>query len=585
MIDFLPMTKDECFRLGWSELDIIIVTGDAYIDHPSFGTAIIGRYLANHGFKVGVISQPEFRSDQDFSALGKPKLFFGVSAGNMDSMVNHYTAQKKIRSEDSFSPQGIMGLRPDRATIVYTQKIQQLYKETPVIIGGIEASLRRISHYDYWQNKVRNSILFDSKASLLVYGMAEKTILNLAKKLDTGSKINDLTDIPGTVASLSEKEFETTRTMDKSDYIILPSNDEAKDEEMFLDMNRLFHKNCYNKVIYQKVGNRYLKHNKPSNPLNLAEMDLIYNQSYQYKPHPIYSGKVIPAYQQIKESVTSHRGCFGGCNFCSLYFHQGKKIQSRSKNSIINEIKNLTKQGFFKGTITDIGGPSANMYGIKCENVNCSRPSCLSPNICIHLDTSHQDYLSLLKKCGTIEGVRNLFISSGIRTDLAIKSEKFIEALVNTHTGGRIKIAPEHNNSNVLRAMNKQDFATYQKFCHLFFGFCKKNSKNLSIIPYFMVGHPGTTLNDAIELAIYLKTRNIKLKQIQEFTPTPMSISTTMYFTKVDFYTGKKIYVPQGRDIRLQKALAQWFIPDNKKYVIEALKKAKRKELISFFYD
>jgi uncharacterized radical SAM protein YgiQ len=573
---FLPVTLKECQSLNWSQLDIIIVSGDAYVDHPSFGVAIIARQLEAVGYKVGIIPQPDWRKDEDFLSLGTPKLFFGVTSGNMDSMVNHYTAQKKIRSNDAYSANGESGSRPDRAVIVYTQKLKQLFKNKPIIIGGIEASLRRIPHYDYWSDKIRNSVLFDSKADLLVYGMGEKPIVEVAERLSQGEEIGSLNDIRGTVVAV--KEFSGNGTL-------LPEYSSKMDANGFYKFYQMFYKNYPQRVMYQKNGLRYLKHNLPVPPHTSEELDSVYSLPFTGKPHPIYRNKRIPAYEQIKESITSHRGCFGGCHFCALFLHQGKGIQSRSIESVTKEVKDLVKRDYFRGTVTDIGGPSANMYGMKCSDKQCKRVSCLKPDICSKLDLSHKEYRMLLSESRTIKGVKNLFIASGIRTDLALASRGFISDLVRYYTGGRLKLAPEHKSARVLKAMNKQDFSYQEKFLDVFKNECEKYGKHYSLTSYIMVGHPGTTLDDAIELAVYLKSNDIRLKQVQEFTPTPMTISTCMYYTGKDFETGEAISVPKGRDVRLQKALIHWFIPENKKYVIEALRKAKREDLIGFFFD
>ena len=575
-LKFLPVTTEECSQLGWVELDIIIVTGDAYIDHPAFGTAIIGRCLVANGFRVGVIAQPDWKSDHDFLRLGKPRLFFGVTAGNLDSMVNHYTAQRKIRSEDAYSPEGKTGLRPDRATLVYTQRLKQLFKGVPVILGGIEASLRRIPHYDFWSDKVRNSVLLDSKADLLIYGMAEKTVLKVAKILDTGISIRELNDIPGTVTTVSELPAEA---------ITLPDHELVDQPDVFLEMNKIFHRENRFQTLYQKSGKRYLKHNRPEEPLSEEEIDAIYALPFSRKPHPIYKNKHIPAFEQIKTSITSHRGCFGGCNFCSLNYHQGKYIQSRSKQSILRETEILKKQDYFHGTISDIGGPSANMYGMECRDLECRRNSCIYPVICEKLDTSHRRYIKLLEEISNLPRINNVYVASGVRTDLALKNKKFIELLVKNHTGGRLKIAPEHKSDKVLRLMNKPSFSTYQEYLKLFGQYSQSCSLKYILTPYIMVGHPGTSINDAIDLALYLKENNLKLKQIQEFTPTPMTISSCIYYTGRDFNTGEKIYVPKGREVRLQKAIAQWFFPENRKYVIEILKKAQKNYLLSVFLE
>lgn len=570
------MTRSECLELGWNELDVIILSGDAYLDHPSFGAALIGRYLVANGYKTGIISQPDWRSDEDFLKLGKPRLFFGVTAGNMDSMVNHYTAQRKIRTFDAYSPEGKTGLRPDRATIVYTQCLKKLFKGVPVIIGGIEASLRRIPHYDFWSDKVRNSILLDSKADLLLYGMAEITVLKVAAHLSAEESLQSLTDLPGTV---------TTVTSPPSEGVVLPCYEEVSDKDCFYEMNKLFQQKYRSDRLYQKSGLRYIRHNPPAEPLTEKEIDEIYALPFSRKPHPVYKEKIIPAFEQIKNSITSHRGCFGGCHFCALNYHQGKTVQSRSKESILTEVEKLVKEDFFHGTVSDIGGPSANMYGMRCNERDCQRSSCLVPSVCKHLDASHRKYSKMLAEVRKIDGVKNVFVASGIRTDLALQSISFIKQLVKSHTGGKLKLAPEHNSEKVLKLMNKADFRTYEHFVGLFEQYCSENSKRYSITPYIMVGHPGTTLHDAIELARYLKKNNLRLKQIQEFTPTPMTISSCMYYTGRDFGSGKKIHIPRGREVRLQKAIVQWFVPENRKYVIEILRKAERRELLSYFLE
>ncbi|MBW6515274.1 MAG: YgiQ family radical SAM protein [Candidatus Cloacimonetes bacterium] len=573
---YLPVTREECLKLGWDELDIIIVTGDAYIDHPAFGAAIIGRFLVANGFRVGIIPQPNWKSDTDFLRLGKPKLFFGVTAGNLDSMVNHYTAQRKIRSEDAYSPAGKAGLRPDRATIVYTQRLKQIFKGVPVILGGIEASLRRIPHYDFWSDKVRNSVLLDSKADLLIYGMAEKTVLKVAMQLSTGVSIKELKDLPGTVTNVSEVPDSA---------VLLPDYEKVYTPDLFWEMNRMFHQQNRFKTLYQRSGMQYLKHNLPETPLDTGKLDEIYALPFARKPHPIYKNIHIPAFEQIKNSITSHRGCFGGCHFCSLNYHQGKYIQSRSITSIVDEVDKLREQDYFFGTVSDIGGPSANMYGMECRDLKCPRKSCIYPKVCEKLDTTHKSYMKLLEEVRHVDGVNHVFVSSGIRADLALKNMKFIELLVKYHTGGRLKIAPEHKSDKVLKLMNKQTFSTYQEYVKLFSNYCEQYGFKHQLTPYIMVGHPGTTLKEAVDLAVYLKENNLKLKQVQEFTPTPMTISSCMYYTGRDFDTGNELYIPKGREVKLQKAIVQWFKPENRKYVIEILKKAERNSLLSFFLE
>jgi uncharacterized radical SAM protein YgiQ len=563
---FLPVNKQDLKSRSITSLDIILISGEAYIDHPSFGIAIIARYLEKYGYKVGIISQPNINSDADFLALGKPNLFFGISSGNMDSMVNHYTAQKKLRSSDAYSPDGITGLRPNRAVIKYTQKIKTIFKNIPVVLGGIEASLRRIPHYDFWSDKLRNSILFDSKADILVYGMGEKAILSIADLLSEGKSIKGITDVPGTVVPIKIPDKEG---------LILPEYTKQISKGTFHEFNVLFDKNFQNKTIYQKCLGRYLRHNPPQKSLTTKEMDDIYSLPFERKPHPKYGKKKIPAYEQIRLSITSHRGCFGGCSFCTIGYHQGKTIQSRSIKSTYQELELITREKYFHGTITDVGGPSANMYGLFCKlgiSDTCTRQSCLSPTICPHLETSSTKNKNLLKKLSSHPKLKHLFVSSGIRFDLALSDNNYIRTISKNHISGLLKLAPEHSVAKVLQLMNKPDFSLYEEFEKRYFKFSKEYNKKQFIVPYIIVGHPGETLEDTLELAIKLKQRNIKLTQIQEFTPTPMTLSTCMYYSGLNFFTGEKIHVAKGREIHLMKALIQWYKPENKKYIMEALK-------------
>ncbi len=582
---FLPMSKAEMKSLGWNQLDFILITGDAYIDHPSFGTAIIARVLEKAGFRVGIIAQPDWKNDNDWLELGTPRLGFGISAGNLDSMVNHYTAQRKIRHNDAYSPNDEAGLRPDRATIIYCNKVRQLFKNIPIIIGGIEASMRRIAHYDFWQDKVRNPILADAKADILVYGMGEKPILDIAERLNSGNDIRDIKDIKGTVvfdnpdlsSTFLQKVHETMENPSETLWkkVLLPDADACSDKQTFLKMSQLFHHNFYEKTIYQKVAGRYIRHNVPSEPMDEKELDALYSLPFMRLPHPKYKGKSIPALVQIKDSITSHRGCMGGCNFCTIVYHQGKAIQSRSEKSIVNELETLSKTETFKGTVSDIGGPTANMYGMNCKlgyPASCKRNSCLYPEICKQLDTSHKRIIDLLNKALNIKGINHVFVSSGIRFDLALKDDNYIRHIAAHHTGGLLKLAPEHTEQDVLKAMGKPDIRLYLDFCELFYNESKKAGKKNSVVPYIIVGHPGSTMADAVRLGNWLKERNIRLEQVQEFTPTPMTISTCMYYTGLDFNTGETIYVPKGRDMRLQKALVMWYVPENRALIKEAIR-------------
>ncbi len=576
---YLPTTRTELDELAWDTPDIIIVSGDAYVDHPSFAAAIIGRNLAAAGYKVAILDQPDWSSEKDIMRLGRPKLFFGVTAGNMDSMVNHYTAQRKLRHNDAYTPGGVHGKRPDRATIMYTNLIRRAYKGVPVIIGGVEASLRRIAHYDYWSDRVRNSILPDSKADILVYGMGERPILQIAARIAAGEDLKTITDVEGTVVYCKDIPAKS---------ICLPDAEACRDTQVFHEMNQLFYKNFQTAPLYQASGGRIIKHNPPSPPLSEAEIDRCYNLPFTGLPHPKYGDAGIPAYEQIRCSITSHRGCYGGCNFCAIALHQGREIQSRSEESILNEVSSIANSHDFSGTITDVGGPTANMYGTSCKlgfPKSCARKSCLYPSICSNLITDHRRHIKLLEKVASLKRVRHLFVSSGIRHDLAAGDSKYIALVAAKYTGGRLKLAPEHVVSRVLALMGKPSIQTYERFVEVFEGEVKRQNLKRQVVPYIIIGHPGTTLDDAIELGIWLKKNNIKLEQVQEFTPTPMTISTCMYYTGLDFKTGKPLEVPKGHEIRIQKALVFWYERKYHRLILEALKKARREDLISFFID
>ncbi len=576
---FLPTTKSELQILGWDAPDIIIVSGDAYVDHPSFAAAIIGRNLSAAGYKVAIIDQPDWSDERDMMRLGPPRLFFGITAGNMDSMVNHYTAQKKLRHNDAYTPGGVHGKRPDRATIIYTNLIRRAFKGVPVIIGGVEASLRRITHYDYWSDRTRNSILTDSKADILVYGMGERPILKIAEKLNSGMDVRQIDDIPGTVVFCSQPP---------EGAILLPDSESCKDRHIFYEMNRTFYSHYTSEPLYQYGGGRFIKHNIPSEPLQSDELDHCFDLPFSYLPHPKYEGLPIPAFNQIKDSITSHRGCYGGCNFCAIAVHQGRAIQSRSEESVLSEATKLASRDDFGGTISDLGGPTADMYGTYCKMgfpVSCKRDSCLFPTICKNLVTDHARHINLLSKVSNLKRVRNLFIASGIRHDLAVKEDKYIGLLAEKYTGGRLKLAPEHVVTRVLQLMGKPSIDSYESFVEKFKHTTKRLGLSRQIVPYIIIGHPGTTLNDAIELGLWLKKNNIRLEQVQEFTPTPMTISTCMYYTELDFAEGNAIEVPKGHMIRLQKALVFWYDKSYQKLIREALNTAKRNDLYSFFID
>ena len=558
---FIPLTPAE---LGSNtELDLIIITGDAYVDHPSFGAAIIGKTLIAAGYTVAIIAQPDWKSDADFTRFGRPRLGFGITAGNMDSMVNHYTAQRKIRSDDAYTPGGLAGKRPDRATLIYTNIVKRIFKGSPIILGGIEASLRRIAHYDYWSDTVKNSILADTKADILVYGMAEATLIEILKQLDSGKSIKEIKDIPGTVVFDDPSESE--------DCVILPPADQAKDKQVHHELYRSFYHEFQSKTLYQMNGGRYIRHNPPAPPASSEWLDHIYDLEFENAPHPSYGMKPIPAWEQIKDSITSHRGCYGGCNFCAIHAHQGREIQSRSASSILSEVHRLTAKHRsnlpgqtyrFHGTISDVGGPTANMYQSRCRlgyPLSCKRRSCIYPNICPNLEMDHNLQLRLLQDIENVEGVKHVFISSGVRYDMALNQTKYIAKLATRYTGGRLKLAPEHASDRVLRLMGKPSISLYDKFSLQFFEETTKAGITRQIIPYLIIGHPGTEMSDARFLADWLRKNRIRIEQVQEFTPTPMTISTCMYFTGLDFDTGKPIHVPKGREIREQKDMLFWW--------------------------
>ncbi|HPS38262.1 MAG TPA: YgiQ family radical SAM protein [Candidatus Cloacimonadota bacterium] len=562
-MSFIPLDPNELTALGITQPDFILISGDAYVDHPSFGAAIIGKSLIDAGFSVAIIAQPDWKSDTDFLKFGRPRLGFGITSGNMDSMVNHYTAQRKIRSDDAYSPGGIAGKRPDRAVLVYTNIIKRLFKGVPVIIGGIEGSLRRISHYDYWSDTVKNSLLADTKADILVYGMAEKTLVTILQRLKDGEEIKSLKDIRGTVVFDDPSQEEETA--------ILPASDATKEKRTYHEMYRQFYHEFQSRTLYQLNGGRYIRHNPPAEPLTGAELDHVYSLKFENAPHPSYGTQSIPAWEQIRDSITTHRGCYGGCNFCAIHAHQGREIQSRSQSSILKEVKGLTAKRTthpsgqtyrFHGTISDLGGPTANMYGSYCRQNypdSCRRRSCIFPNICANLSFDHKLQLKLLEAVERVDGVKHVFISSGIRHDMALSDRNYIAKLATHYTGGRLKLAPEHVSDKVLRLMGKPPIALYEKFCVEFYEETDKAGIKRQVIPYLIIGHPGTEAEDARRMSEWLRKNRIRIEQVQEFTPTPMTISTCMYYTGLDFETGKPIHIPHGREIREQKDILFWW--------------------------
>ncbi len=547
---FLPVNKDEMKALGWDELDIILISGDAYIDHPSFAPAIIGKFLISKGFRVGIIPQPDIHYNDDFTKLPPPKLFVGITSGNVDSMINNYTASKKPRRSDDYSEGGRSVKRPDRAVIVYSNKARENYKKIPVIIGGIEASLRRVAHYDYWSDKVRRSVLADSKADILVFGQGERTVLKIAEALRSGSKIGDLRGIRGT-AYIAGKE-ESTGSAYK--YEPLPSYAEVSaDKKRFIEAEKIIHSvtNPYlNTGLIQETEGRRIVINPPVLPDD--NLDEIYASVFENKPHPMYKER-IPSYEMIRNSITIHRGCFGGCSFCSIAQHQGSFIQSRTEQSVVNEAKKLKS-----GSVTDLGGPSANMYGMHGRDIaacrQCRRLSCLFPQTCPNLDTSHKRVLSLYDR---VRETKRVFINSGIRHELALLDPNYIKAVAREFTSGHLKIAPEHTEKRILGLMLKPDISKYEQFVKLF---RKYSDKEQYVVPYLISAFPGTTVEDAERMRDYLMRNRIIVEQVQDFIPLPMTIAACMYYTETDFFTGERIYAAKTyKERELQKKLIQWW--------------------------
>ena len=582
---FLPINKEDMQRAGLDELDFVLITGDAYVDHPSFGTAIISRILQDEGFTVGIIAQPDWTNVEDFKKLGKPKLGFLINSGNIDSMVNHYTVAKKKRHDDLYSPGGHGGKRPDRALIVYVSKAREAFKDVPVIIGGIEASLRRFAHYDYWDNKVRRSILLDSKADLLIYGMGEKPVIEIANLLKYGMNIGNITTTRGTA-------YLTKDISKLNDYVEVSSFEQVSiDKKAYGESFKLesYEQDAISgKIVVQKQGDRYLVQNPPQFALTEEEMDRVYNLPYVRTYHPIYeSSGGIPAIEEVKFSLTSHRGCYGGCSFCALTFHQGRTIQNRSQNSVISEASLLTTLSDFKGYIHDVGGPTANFRHKSCKIQEtrgvCKTKQCLFPNPCKNLIVSHSEYLDLLRKIRNLPGVKKVFIRSGIRYDYVMqdKNDDFFQELCKYHISGQLKVAPEHISNKVLKQMGKPSKDIYEKFVKKYFEINNKINKKQFLVPYLMSSHPGSDLNAAIELALYIKKMGYMPEQVQDFYPTPGSLSTTIYYTGINPFTGEEVYVArEQKEKNMQRALLQFSVPENYSIVKEALEKANREDLI-----
>lgn len=585
---FLPVSKSDMKKRGWTQCDFIYICGDAYVDHPSFGHAIITRLLEAFGYKVGIIAQPDWKNKESITILGEPRLAFLVSAGNMDSMVNHYTVNKKRRHQDAFSPGGVMGKRPDYATIVYCNLIRQVYKKTPVMIGGIEASLRRMAHYDYWSDKVKRSILIDSGADIISYGMGEHSIIEIADALNAGIDIHDITFIKGTVYK--------TKTLDNlENYIELPSYDDiVNSKEMYAKSFYTQYKNTdpfTARILVEKVKEKmYVVQNPPAMPLTEVEMDDIYSLPYMRNYHPMYEKDGgIPALSEIKFSITSNRGCFGGCSFCALTFHQGRIIQVRSHKSIIDEAVQMTKDADFKGYIHDVGGPTANFRHTSCDKQLakgvCMNRQCLFPKPCPNLKVDHSDYIKLLRELRALPGVKKVFIRSGIRFDYCMcdSDDTFLNELCKYHISGQLRVAPEHISDNVLKKMGKPSNDVYEGFLKRYQRINKKTGKEQFVVPYLMSSHPGSTMKEAIELAEYIRDLGYMPEQVQDFYPTPSTLSTCMYYTGLDPATMDKVYTPVSHHEKaMQRALIQYRNPENYELVKEALIKNGRTDLIGF---
>lgn len=585
---FLPVNMNDMRERGWEQADFVFVTGDAYVDHPSFGTAIISRLLESHGFKVAVLSQPDWKSAEDFKRFGKPRLGFLINSGNVDSMVNHYSVTKHRRNRDVYSPGGKTGRRPDRAVIVYSNRAREAYKDVPVIIGGLEASLRRLGHYDYWDDKVRRSILLDSRADILIYGMGEHAVLEIAEALDSGIEAHDITWINGTCVKLKNDE-----AMIQDEDVILPEFEAiASSKDVYCESFALQYRSndsVTGKRLLEPYGGFYIVQNPPQMPLEREELDELYSLPYMRDYHYSYEKDGgVPAIEEVKFSITANRGCFGGCAFCAITYHQGREVRSRSKESIVAEAELMTKQDGFKGYIHDVGGPTANFRHPSCRKQKkygmCQHKDCLFPKPCSQLEADHNDYIDVLRAVREVEGVKKVFIRSGIRYDylLADKDNSFMYELCKHHVSGILKVAPEHVSGRVLKNMRKPAVEVFDKFSRQYRQINKKLGKKQYMVPYFISSHPGSTLDDAIELALYMKRTGFMPDQVQDFYPTPGTLATCMYYTEKDPFSGKHVYVAKTHEEKkMQRALMHFHKKENRAVVRAALKKANREDLIS----
>ncbi len=600
--DFLPTTKKECELRGWDELDVVIFSGDAYVDHPSFGAAVIGRVLEAHGYRVAIVPQPDWHGDyRDFKKMGRPRLFFGVTAGAMDSMVNRYTANKRMRSDDAYSPDGRHGMRPDYPSIVYTQILKGLYPDVPVVLGGIEASMRRLTHYDYWQDKLRRSILCDSGADLLIYGMGEKPIVALCKALDEGQPFDAIRSLPQTVVLCAKEQIpggisQHDTVLHSHEICVGNKKAQAENFRYIEEASNMMHA----QRLLQQVDRRYAVVNPPYPPMTTEELDASFNLPYTRLPHPKYKSKTIPAYEMIKFSVNIHRGCFGGCAFCTISAHQGKFITCRSKESILREVQQVTEMPGFKGYLSDLGGPSANMYGMGGKNKKaceqCKRPSCIHPRICPNLNTDHRPLLDIYHAVDALPAVKKSFIGSGVRYDLLLHASndeavnkaatQYTRELITRHVSGRLKVAPEHTSDRVLYLMRKPSFKLFYEFKKVFDNICREERLNQQLIPYFISSHPGCLEEDMAELAVITKSLDFRLEQVQDFTPTPMTVSTETWYTGFNPYTLEKVECARSpREKLAQRMFFFWYKPEERRAIEAALRRMGRSDLISELYQ
>jgi uncharacterized radical SAM protein YgiQ len=585
----LPMTAAEMRARGWDGVDVVFVTGDAYVDHPSFAMAILGRVLEAAGFRVAMLSQPDWRTCEPWRQFGRPRLFFAVSAGNMDSMINHYTANRKVRNDDAYSPGGRIGLRPDRATLAYCHRAREAFAGVPVIAGGVEASLRRLAHYDYWSDTVRRAIMLDAKCDLVAYGMGEELIVRIAQRLAAGGTVRDLRDLRGVAYALGASE-----PLADTDAIVLPSYEEVKADKLaFAEATRIIHVNTnpFNaKTLVQHHDRQAVVVNPPCLPLAQEQMDHVYDLPYTRRPHPSYT-EPIPAYEMIKDSVTLMRGCFGGCTFCSITAHQGRIIQSRSQDSVLKEVRKLAADPEFPGVISDIGGPTANMYEMRCTRPEveaiCKRQSCVHPTICKLLGTDHGPLREVMHKARNEPGIRKVLVASGIRMDLAQRDPEYLNELAAHHVGGHMKVAPEHTDPHTLELMKKPSIDNFGGFADAFKEASKKAGKPKQyLVPYFIASHPGSDIHAMIELALYLKRNGYRPDQVQDFIPAPFDVATCMYYTGIDPFTKQAVYVAKGlKNRKMQRALMQFFKPENYFEVRQALLDAGRQDLIGSHCD